>query len=70
MASKEGYFEKKFNFKVILLDTQMVVSLLYCFEKNLHTHEQCCGSGSDIRCLFDPWIRDPGWIKISIRDPG
>ncbi len=20
---------------------------------------QCCGSGSRIRCLFDPWIRDP-----------
>jgi hypothetical protein len=19
---------------------------------------QCCGSGSGIRCLFDPWIRD------------
>jgi hypothetical protein len=25
----------------------------YCFV-------QCCGSGSRIRCLFDPWIRDPG----------
>jgi hypothetical protein len=22
---------------------------------------QCPGSG--IRCLFDPWIRDPGWVK-------
>jgi hypothetical protein len=22
--------------------------------------KQCCGSGSGIRCLFDPWIRDPG----------
>jgi hypothetical protein len=21
--------------------------------------------GSDIRCLFHPWIRDPGWIKKS-----
>jgi hypothetical protein len=21
-----------------------------------------------IRCLFDPWIRDPGWVKIRIRD--
>ena len=21
---------------------------------------QGCGSGSGIRCLFDPWIRDPG----------
>jgi hypothetical protein len=24
---------------------------------------QCFGSG--IRCLFDPWIRDPGWVKKS-----
>jgi hypothetical protein len=24
------------------------------------SHNQCCGSGSGIRCLFDPWIRDPG----------
>jgi hypothetical protein len=21
-------------------------------------YNQCCGSGSEIRCLFDPWIRD------------
>jgi hypothetical protein len=21
---------------------------------------QCCGSGSGIRCFFNPWIRDPG----------
>jgi hypothetical protein len=26
---------------------------------------QCCGSGSGIRCLFDLWIRDPGWVKKS-----
>jgi hypothetical protein len=35
---------------------------------------QCCesGSGSGIGYLFDPWIRDPGWKKVSIRirDPG
>ncbi len=29
---------------------------------------QCCGSGSGIRCLFDPWIRDPWWVKN--QDPG
>jgi hypothetical protein len=23
---------------------------------------------SGIWCLFDPWIRDPGWSKIRIRD--
>jgi hypothetical protein len=26
---------------------------------------QCCGSGSGIRCFFDPWIQDPGWVKKS-----
>jgi hypothetical protein len=24
----------------------------------IFTGKQCCGSGSGIRCLFDPWIRD------------
>ncbi len=23
-----------------------------------------------IRCLFDPWIRDPGWVKKPDPDPG
>jgi hypothetical protein len=23
-----------------------------------------------IRCLFDPWIRDPGWVKKQDQDPG
>jgi ubiquitin-conjugating enzyme E2 I len=28
-------------------------------------------SRSGIRCLFDPWFRDPIWVKkIEIRDPG
>jgi hypothetical protein len=27
---------------------------------------QCCGSGFGIRCLFGPWIRDQGWVKIRI----
>jgi hypothetical protein len=37
--------------------------------KYLYTH--CCGSGSGFRCLFDPWIRDPEWVKknrVRIRD--
>jgi hypothetical protein len=25
----------------------------------METLEQCCGSGSGIRCLFDPWIPNP-----------
>ncbi len=32
------------------------------------TDEQCCGSG--IRCLFYPWIREPGWVKNQYPDPG
>ena len=31
---------------------------------------QCCGSGSGIRCLFDPWIRDPGIGFFRIPDLG
>jgi hypothetical protein len=26
--------------------------------------------GSGIRCLFDPWIRDPGCVKSQDLDPG
>ncbi len=29
---------------------------------------QCCGSG--IRCLFDPWNRNTGWVKSQDSDPG
>jgi hypothetical protein len=36
----------------------------------LGRRKQCCGSGSGIRCLFDPWIRDPGWIESQDPDPG
>ncbi len=37
-----------------------------------HTLKQYyyCGSGSGIRCFFDSWIRDPGWIKSKDPDPG
>ncbi len=28
---------------------------------------QCCGS--EIRCLFDPWIRDPGSNMVKNQDP-
>ncbi len=32
--------------------------------------EHCCGSGSGIRCLFDPWIRDLRWVQSQHPDPG
>jgi hypothetical protein len=25
--------------------------------------------GSGIRCLLDPWIREPGWVKNQDPDP-
>jgi hypothetical protein len=34
----------------------------------LYSFTQFCGSGSGIRCLIDPWIRDGYKIKIRIRD--
>ncbi len=37
--------------------------------RNKHRN-QCCGSGSGIRCLIDPWIRDPVWVKNQDPDPG
>jgi hypothetical protein len=27
------------------------------------------GAVLQIRCLFDPWIRDPGWVKNQDTDP-
>ncbi len=43
--------------------TQMALPLRHrhCLTASIcwYTHSQCCGSGSGIRCLFDPWIQDP-----------
>jgi hypothetical protein len=49
--------------------------LNYKLDNNLLTVEpravdQCCGSGSGIRYLFDPWIRDPRWVESQHPDPG
>jgi hypothetical protein len=38
------------------------------FEAKFHIPDQCCGSG--IRCLFDPRIRNPTWVKNLDPDPG
>ncbi len=39
-------------------------------EDDLISFSQCRRSGSGIRCLFDAWIRDPGWVKNKDPDPG
>ena len=36
---------------MVLADTHLLGNLQFSW--------QCCGSGSGIRCVFDPWIRDP-----------
>jgi hypothetical protein len=41
--------------------------LLHAYWASLQQHNQCCGSGSGIRCLFDPWIQDG---KNQDPDPG
>jgi len=51
------------------LDPQSWFQILDFYWKKI----QCCGSGSGIRCLLDPWIRDPQWVfsgsRIRIPDP-
>jgi hypothetical protein len=37
-------------------------------KKNIVQQNQCSGSG--IRCLFDSWIRDPGWVESQHPDRG
>ncbi len=36
-----------------------------CQPKLRGMYRQSCGSESGIRCLFNPWIRDPEWVKKS-----
>jgi hypothetical protein len=36
--------------------------------RETQVRNQCCGFGSVIRCLFDPWIWDPEGVKN--HDPG
>jgi hypothetical protein len=53
-------------------DLDFIFISLHICTKDYSRYRQCCGSGSGIRCLFDPWILDLGsgigffWIP----DPG
>ncbi len=41
----------------------------YCrYVRTAKNWNQCCGSGSG--AFFDPWIRDPGWVKNQDPDTG
>ncbi len=53
--------------------TDLVLSANCSFERIIPVAggifpRQCCGSGSGIRCLFDPWIQDP--VPFWPLDPG
>ncbi len=37
----------------------LYISLVFTIQHATLYTGQCCGSGTGIRCLFDPWIRDP-----------
>jgi hypothetical protein len=58
----------KIFFVKILCNRKKGAPRLNTQRKKIH----CCRSGPGIRCLFDPWIRDPGWVKsrMRIRDQG
>jgi hypothetical protein len=51
----KGYLYKCRTYGTVLLPSTMV--------------NQCCGYGSGIRCLFDPWIPDQGRVKNQDSDP-
>jgi hypothetical protein len=56
------------NDMATLIRSTTVCSLTKCSRQNTFK-KQCYGSGSGIRCLCDPWIRDPGWVKSQDPDP-
>jgi hypothetical protein len=43
------------DFSLPISQVCLVTSFFY---RSPVTFNQCCGSGSGIRCFFDPWIRD------------
>jgi hypothetical protein len=51
--------------KTFRINLKEAVLLLFSSKRVSYGYMQYCGSGSGIRCLFDPWIRDPGWVKKS-----
>jgi hypothetical protein len=52
----------------ILLSNHMVRSEIWIRYTMVSVADPDPGSG--IRCLFNPWIRDPGWVKSQDRNPG
>ncbi len=66
---KGGFpFKMDFCFLTVILWTQTAALYQIFFSTKRQPKNQCCGSGSGIRCLFDPWIRDGEKVSIWIRD--
>jgi hypothetical protein len=51
-----------------VVSTSAVITIVKPLYKTVN-FKQCCGSGSRIRCLFDPWIRDGYKIKTGMNIP-
>ncbi len=68
---QRAYFDKDYyKFKRLGLHMNFSWWKLFVFLEYL-SFFQCCGSGSGIRSLFDPSIRDAGWVESQHpdRDP-
>ncbi len=45
--------------RVLATGLEQVTAFQTSYDVFSDAQQQCCRSGSGIRCLFDPWIRDP-----------
>jgi hypothetical protein len=54
----------------LLGKTFLLKFLLELVRYRMYCIGQFCGSGSEICCFFDLWIRDPEWKNSGTLDPG
>jgi hypothetical protein len=57
------------NISKVFILTFLDFFLMLKKQELLQFKMQCCEFGSGIRCLFELWIRDPGWVKKQDLDP-
>ncbi len=74
-----GFFFLAFSKSAWSMRWKLLITLVYRSQEAKNVYEWrgagkyifvVCGSGSGIRCLFYPWIRDPGWVKNQDPNPG
>jgi hypothetical protein len=56
------------RFWIRIHQSEVRIWLRILLSSSKNSKKQCCGSG--IRCIFDPWIWDPGWVESQHPDPG